>query len=189
MNNAFVLKNMFIFGAIGIILFLFFTNNSNPATIIENTKPQEYMCGLQAINYDEHGKPQQNLYADRWEFIKDKGNSKLTKPKVIVYKSATEIWHLTADNATAWHANLQDKISKVELYDNVRLSREPIADNPETVLTTTSLDYYPLDDKIYTDSFAKLEQPDLIISGHGLTGYLKQNWIELHEKVTTIYTH
>lgn len=152
------------------------------------TKPQEYMADLNIVNYDELGNPKQRLQADYWAFIPLNGRSDLEKPHVTIYKPNGDVWHLSANQALAWHPTMADKIIQLDLIANVIIERTAENDGTPTKITTENMQYIPQDKILSSADYITMQQPGIIISGQGMLGYLDKNRIELHDNITTVYT-
>lgn len=170
------------------MIYWFYVQTKTVGIKEQNNQPQEYMLNLHTTNYNVDGKPTESLQAEYWEFNPSIGCSSLTKPSVVVYKSTDEIWHLSSNKALAWHQTLHDKISKINMQEDVIIERPAHNEVTPVKVETNSLNYIPQEEKITSNDFVRMQQPGLVISGYGLLGYLDRNWIELHEKITTIYT-
>lgn len=188
MKAGMVLKNIIIFGSLFAVVYWFFTQTNNTQYMPTKAKPQEYMSTLQITNFDDAGKPKQAMQAEYWEFVHSAGNSELIKPHVAIYKPNGEVWHLSSNRAVAWHPTINDKVTQVDMMDDVVIERPQQAQTTALKLKTSELQYIPDEEVIRTKQFVSLEQPGLNISGYGLLGYLDRNWIELHDKINTVYT-
>ncbi len=160
-------------------------HHANPQR--ERGKPQEYMSNISICNYDVNGKIKEHLTAEYWAFIPKSGSSILQMPRVTMYRTEGDVWHLSANKALAWHATMRDKITQLDLSDNVLAERT--ADNgaiPTKIITET-LQYFPPKEMLTTNDRIAMQQPGITISGIGMLGYLDKNWIELHDQITTTY--
>ncbi len=151
-------------------------------------KPQEYMQQLSVTTYTEEGKEKNILQAAYWEFIPDRAYSYLTQPFLTVYKTNGDIWYLSASKALAWHPTIRDRITKLDLQDGVIIERPEFNHAIPTKIEALAMQYLPDKETISSDEFVSMQQPGLFISGYGMLGHLEQNRIELHDKITTIYT-
>lgn len=161
-------------------------SQTNHQPYVKN-KPQEYMAKITITNYAETGSPKEKLQAEYWEFMPNEGRSDLKKPFVTVYKLNGDIWHLSANKAIAWHQTIGDKISKIDLSEGVVIERPALNHATPTKIETLALQYTPSEEMISSKEYVSMQQPGLTISGYGMLGYLDRNWIELHEKITTVY--
>lgn len=182
------LKNLVIFCCLFSLIYWFYIQTKAPRYENSPNQPQEYMISLETTTYNLDGKPKESLRAQFWEFNATTGYSDLTKPVVTIYKETGEIWHLSANKALAWHATLQEKISKINMREDVLIERPEHNEITSLTVKTLALDYFPDKEMISSEEFVTMQQPGLTISGHGLSGYLNRNWIELHDKITTVYT-
>lgn len=170
------------------MIYWFFLQTKTMQHEPKKIKPQEYMYKIQVTNYNEDGQPKEILHADYWEFKPSVGCSDLLQPFLTVYKPNGEMWYLSAKHALAWHTSMSDKITKIDMLDDVVIERPEINQATPVILKTLALQYIPDEEKISTKEFVSMQQPGLTISGYGLLGFLDRNWIELHDKITTIYT-
>jgi len=184
-----ILKNSIIFLTLIALIWWLYMQNQQPSHTQDKAKPQEYMAMLTITNFNETGKPKETLRADYWAFVPSNGRSDLNNPHVTVYKPNGDIWHLSAHKALAWHLTLGDKITLLDLSEQVLVERT--ADNfaTPTKITTDNMQYIPNKEMLTTKAFISMQQPGLTISGHGMHGFLNNNRIELHEKITTVYSH
>lgn len=153
----------------------------------DQTKPQEYMSNLVVANFDETGHLKEKLQAEYWAFIPRSGSSILQMPHVTVYKENGNVWHLSALKALAWHPTMRDKITQIDMSDNVIIERTAENDAVPTKITTDELRYFPPKEMLSSDSLITMQQPGISISGVGMLGYLDKNWIELRDKISTVY--
>lgn len=170
------------------MVYWFYTQSNTTVLNHKKDKPQEYMLQISTANYDEFGKIKESLSADYWEFNPNLGCSDLGKPHLTVYKQNGDIWHLNANKAVAWHPKINDKITKIEMQDGVVIERAENNQATPVKIETFALQYTPGTEIVTSTHFVSMQQPGLTISGYGLLGDLNRNWIELHDKITTIYT-
>jgi LPS export ABC transporter protein LptC len=184
---ALLLKNAaVIFCLIGMIWWFHLQNRSLPHDE-RHTKPQEYMAKLTITNFNEVGKPKEKLQADYWAFVPNNGRSDLRKPYVTIYKANGDVWYLSAKTAMAFQPTLADKITEIDLLDNVVIERSAENHATPTKITTESLQYFPKEEKVTSSDYISMLQPGIMVSGKGMLGYLDKNWIELHDDITTVY--
>lgn len=182
------IKNAFIVLALFGMIFWFFLQKQPLQPAAQRKKPQEYMARLIITNYNEAGAPKEQMSADYWEFIPINQRSDLTNPKVKIYKPNGDIWFLSARKALAWHPTIGEKITQLDLTGDVVIERPAENNATPTKINTLALQYFPAEKKVTSTEFVSMQQPGIQISGVGLLGYLEQNWIELHDKITTVYT-
>ncbi len=188
MKAAVLFKNAIVFCSLFAMMYWFYTQSHSSSYKSTSSKPQEYMTDWHVVNFDPNGKPRQAMQAQYWEFVHAQGHSELVLPHVTIYKPNGDIWHLSSNRAIAKHATINDKITQVDMLDGVVIQRPVHGETPPMTVRTLELQYMPDEEKISSQQFVSLEQPGLTISGHGLLGYLDRNWIELHDKITTVYT-
>lgn len=170
------------------MIYWFYIQSKTTENFDTQPKPQEYMLNLSSTKFNVDGKPKELISAEYWEFDPTHGCSDLTKPFVTVYKPNGDIWYISANKALAWHRTISDQISKIDLLAGVNIERPALNNATPIKIETSALQYTPDQEKISTDEFVSMQQPGLTISGYGMIGYLDRNWIELHEKITTVYT-
>ncbi len=170
------------------MVYIFYMQTRMPVYKPRKAKPQEYMQNLVITNYNENGLVKNVLQAQRWEFIPNNGRSNLFKPQVVLHKPNGDVWYLNSARALAWHPTIRAKITLIEMLDGVVIERPPINDATPVKIETRALQYEPDQEKISSTEFVSMQQPGLMISGYGMHGFLDRNWIELHDKITTIYT-
>lgn len=188
MRVGLAVKNLIIFVSLFCMVYWFYIQTKAPRYTQLKSKPQEYMHNLRIINFDKQGKPKEAMHADYWEFNPQVGCSDLIKPHVTVYKPNGDIWYLKSNKAFAWHPTISEKVTKIDMQDNVVIERPAINQTTPIKMETLALEYLPDQEMISTKEFVRMQQPGLTISGYGLVGYLDRNWIELHDKITTIFT-
>jgi LPS export ABC transporter protein LptC len=169
------------------IYWFYMQTKTEPYTATQN-KPQEYMDNLQSTKFNILGMPKESIRAQHWEFNPSMGYSDLMQPHVTVYKPNGDIWFLSSQKALAWHKTISGQITKVDMLDGVIIERPEQDQTTPIKMETLALQYTPEQQMITTKEFVNMQQPGLTISGYGLLGYLDRNWIELHDKITTIYT-
>ncbi len=176
-----------ILGLLGMIWWFHLQNR--PALQAQTqSKPQEYMLQLNITNYNESGALKEILRADYWGFTPSQGRSDLLKPYMIVYKPNGDVWHLSAQQGSAWHPTMGDKITQIDLNSKVILERTAENAGTPTIITTEQMQYFPGQDMLSSKEFIAMQQPGIMISGVGMSGYLDKNRIELHEQIRTVYT-
>lgn len=151
------------------------------------SKPQEYMANLTITNYSAYGQPKESLSADYWAFVPNNGRSDLNNPRVIVYKANGDVWRLSAQKAKAWHPTLGDKITKLDMLEHVTLERTADNNAIPTKITSENMQYFPKDEMLTSKDYVHMQQPGLLISGQGMSGFLDKNQIKLHDNITTVY--
>ncbi len=182
------MKKLVLIVALVGMLWIFWQQRSvvkNPEQDI--VRSQEYMHEISMVSYTPTGTIKQMINAHSWEFIPLEKKSNVIEPHVIVYKPNGDIWDIKAQSAYAWQESLQDKVEQVDLIDQVVMQRACNSKYTPTKITSNAIAYYPLQEKITSESQVNLEQPDLYISGVGMIGYLDKHWIKLNERTTTIH--
>lgn len=187
MKSLAVVKNLLIIFSIVAMVWWLHLQNKHIQPTKEHGKPQEYMSNITIANFDINGNIKERLRADYWAFIPRSGTSILQMPHVIVYKENGNVWHLSAIKALAWHPTMADKITQIDLSNNVVVERTAENDATPTKITTDTLQYFPPKEMLTTDAYIAMQQPGITISGIGMLSYIDQNWIELHDQISTIY--
>ena len=149
--------------------------------------PQEYMKDVQVTHFTENGKVKDKIKASFWAYLPDKKISEISAPRLSIVKSDNSFWHVNAKYGIASHPTLQSKVTKLELKDNVVVSRPETHEITPITVTTEQMYYYPGNEYVQTDKFVKMIKPGLEITGTGLEGYLDKNWVELQNDVKTTY--
>jgi len=182
-----VLKNGLIFCCLIGMLWWFYVQSQSSNPVPTRAKPQEYMSFLTITNYSEVGRPKEKLQADYWEFIPNHGRSDLSNPFVTIYKDNGNVWLLSAKKALAWHPTIGDRITQLDMVENVVIERTADNGATPTKVATQAMQYFPSKGLISSSEYVSMQQPGLLISGYGLSGYLDKNRIELHDNITTVY--
>lgn len=184
---ATLFKNLIIILALIGMVYWFYVQSQTSRQVNIKGKPQEYMAQITITNYAETGSPKEKLQAEYWEFVPAAGRSDLIKPYVTVYKLNGDVWYLSANKAVAWHRTIGDKITLIDMSEGVVIERPALNNATPTKIETLALQYTPSEEMISSKEFVSMQQPGLTINGYGMLGYLDRNWIELHEKITTVY--
>ncbi len=169
-------------------MIIFYLQTRTERTTTKQSKPQEYMTQLTVSNFTAKGNAKEILTAEYWEFLPEQGCSDLVKPHVTVYKPNGDVWHLFANKAIAWHPTINDKVTKIDMKEGVIIERPALNNVTPIKVETLAMEYTPENDMITSKEYVSMQQPGLTISGFGMRGYLDRNWIELHDRITTIYT-
>lgn len=169
------------------MVYWFFMQSRTNNFEYKKEKPQEYMANIMVTNYNFFGLPKEQLEAEYWEFLPKLEQSQLIKPHVTVYKINGDVWHLSANKAIAWHKTINDHITLIDMSEGVVIERPAVNNATPTKIQTLAMQYKPSEEMISSKEFVSMQQPGLTISGYGMLGYLDRNWIELHEKITTVY--
>ena len=170
------------------MVYWLYTQTNTVSFTPKKYKPQEYMIQISTTNYDDLGNIKDSLSADYWEFNPALGCSDLSKPHVVVYKPNGDIWHITANKALAWHPKINDKITKIDMQNGVVIERVEDKQTTPIKIETLALQYTPATKMVTSTEFVSMKQPGIMISGYGMLGDIGNNWVELHDKITTIYT-
>lgn len=187
MGYAGIIKNSIIIGCLIGSVWWYNLQNRPFAHVTQQSKPQEYMANLTIINYGDNGEPRQKLQAVYWAFVPNNARSDLQQPHVIIYKPNGDVWHLSAYKAIAWHTKLGEKITQLDMLENVLVERTAENNATPTKITTQTMRYLAQNKQLSSEDYVYMHQPGLTISGKGMLGYLDKNWIELHDHITTVY--
>lgn len=160
------------------------TSHSNNYT---QHNQQEYMDNLTVTHFNELGAIKDQITASHWEYISSLQYSTLTNPKLFLFKATGAQWIIQAKHAKAWHLTIDSKIDKLELKNQVIMSRLPANNFIPLSMTTEQIFYFPNKDFLETTKYVELKKPGLFLSGIGLKGYLAKDILKLLNNVTTNY--
>lgn len=184
-----ILKNtIYVFLAIFLGIYLFKDDSTNKKSIDSISElPQEYMRNVDITHFNEQGNIKDNITASFWAYLPGQKMSQILEPRLSLIKENNHVWHIKAKHGIALHPSLQSKVTKLELEDNVTISRPKSLDIAPIDVITQKLDYFPDKEHVQTREFVKMIKPGLQITGTGLEGYLNKNWVELQSNVKTTY--
>lgn len=168
-------------------MFLIFSwDNSEQPALQAIQHPQEYMKGIAMRAFTEEGTLKDELEAAYWAYLPEFSESKLTAPRLTVYKPDKSIWHIVAQEGTVHQPKL-GAIEQVELRENVVVERPALPTLPPIKVETSLLRYQPKTEYAETDQYITLSKPDLKITGVGMRAFLDKNSVEILNDVKTYY--
>lgn len=181
------MKYVVLLALVGMFWLFYKQNACTTKPTAGRIQAQEYMARLSITNFTAAGTPKEKIAAQSWAFIPSEGKSNLFNPTIIAYKENGDVWTMSAKRAFAWHKSLQDKIEQIDMLEQVIIKRGEGAKFTPTEITTEEMQYFPKEDKVISPTLVTMRQPDIFISGYGMLGYLDKNWVQLHDRTTTIY--
>ncbi|HMV53314.1 MAG TPA: LPS export ABC transporter periplasmic protein LptC [Rhodocyclaceae bacterium] len=123
--------------------------------------PDYIVDKLNGKRFDEKGKLQYSLIADRMIHYPDDDTTELMNPRMVHTGRKEPL------RASATRANLSKDGKVVTLIDNVKLIREATAGRPEMTLTTSTLTLRPDDETATTDAPVTITHGKSVIRGTG----------------------
>lgn len=173
---------------IGMLWFFYQQHHNSGTSSMKHVQVQEYMKKISIVEYNETGVPKQKISAYSWAFVPAEKQSKIVAPKINLYKPNGDVWEIEAKKAYATHPTIQAKIESIAMYDSVKITKQD-AEQPTAAssMTTEELHYYPAEKKVTSEVLVTMQQPDLLITGVGMLGYLDNSWVQLFDRTTTIY--
>lgn len=123
--------------------------------------PDYVVDNLNGKRFDDHGKLQYSLVADRMVHFADDESTELTNPRVLHLGRGTPL------RISAAGADLSKDGKIVTLNENVRLVRDATRDKPQMTLTTTTLTVLPDDEFASTAAPVTLTHGKSVVNGTG----------------------
>lgn len=175
---------------VGMLWFFYQQHHSSAKTSMKHTQVQEYMKKISITDYNETGAPKQKINAYSWAFVPTEKQSKIVAPRITIYKPNGDVWEISAKKAYAQHPTIQSKIESIAMHDHVKITKLDVVKNSSlSEMTTEELHYYPAEKKVTSNVLVTMQQPDLLITGVGMLGYLENSWVQLFDRTTTIYNN
>lgn len=185
MTNKLIRNASIFLLVVGIIMAIsYYQSKSKLKSSFVSKSAQEYMTGFSVTHFTESGDLKDTLTASSWAYLPDKQYSKLEAPILSIMKS-DGLWHVSANQAYAWHKTLDQKPDKIDLWDNVVIERPEQAQLEPVLISTEKLIYFPEKEDIETDLPISMVKPDLTLTGVGMQGNLNNNFLQLKSEVKT----
>lgn len=169
---------------IGLMIFFYTKYKLSPVKYYSPPAAQEYMKGVTVHQFANTGQLSSTMTSKYWAYLPEKALSQLEQPTLTMVSKTDSMWTVQSQFGHAHHPSIDDKISHIDLWDQVEI------DHPHESpvhMTTEALTYHPNKAFVETTFPVKMYKPGLTITGEGLNGYLESNWVELLNNVETIY--
>ncbi|ATE58672.1 LPS export ABC transporter periplasmic protein LptC [Thauera sinica] len=133
-----------------------------PGQIEPQTGPDFAASNTRIVGYAHDGSQRYELLAERLEHFPADDTTRLTQPRLTVFRPGTE-FHVTAANGKVSPGGEQ-----IDLSGDVRARRSRSADAPELVLASETLTVWPDPQSARTDQPVRLTQGQTIADALGL---------------------
>lgn len=149
--------------------------HSNVISVIPTHEmPDGFMEDVNALIIDKQGNPSMKIETPRMLHFTKQDTSELIDPRLTIYRQTPEPWHISANFARA-----QDGIHRVVFWDDVIMKHAADTKNPDTLIRTPKLSFYPLEQRAETDAFITLSQPNMLIRATGMKADMEAGSVKL----------
>lgn len=168
--------------SISSILAIFTAKKLTKIRISSVNHPDFFMHNVTYTKFNQEGNIRNQIHAKKITHLTQANTYLFANPHVIMNNPHEQPWHITADQGKSELGK-----TKVELWENVKITKAADDHNPDFDIATTAITIYP------ETKFAETNQPVTIIqTGNitksiGATADFKRGVISLLEKVEGVY--
>jgi len=144
--------------------------------------PDAIVKGLNFTQYDKQGKRSKVVFTPEMHHFNKNNSNVFEHPLITLYREQEAPWTIKA-----WHGKSIDGSNKITLWKNVVLYQAASANNPERMVTTDKLNYYPNKQYADTEQEVQIQQAGLLVKSKGMHAYLDKDTIELLDHVRGRY--
>lgn len=158
--------------------------NVRPETFMERQANDEagntidfFVVDARAHQFQEDGKLQYEMTAEKLEHLKDSDITLLDKPDLQLYRGTQHPWHVRSDKG-----EVAPEGKQVELIDNVRIARTDAKNRP-TVITSSRVTVFPDREYAQTQQAVRIEAANGVTTAQGMKAYMNDGRINLLSNV------
>jgi lipopolysaccharide export system protein LptC len=155
----------------------------------EANVPQWFAVNASSVNFDESGKPKNQVLAEKLTHFDKQKQTEIVAPEARMFNVDAPPWQLQADAGLAKHASALEDMREMDLLGNVIIWREEAPDAPISELTTEFLKFFPEEEYIETDALVNFRYGLHSTSALGMTADLKTEHIKLLNQVQSQYVN
>ncbi len=146
-------------------------------------RPDIFMQDVKVVETDETGKVVKHLTSPKLVHYPKDDKTQITQPVYVVYQdNQKQPWVIKATMGTSYNGG-----KKIVLQDNVNIHESQGTNNQDTLITTSSLTYFPKKDLASTKKPVTIQKPNLKITAIGMNAFLAEKRVDLLSNTRGIY--
>ncbi|MBS0290135.1 MAG: LPS export ABC transporter periplasmic protein LptC [Proteobacteria bacterium] len=171
-----------------IIIFIYHKHSPN-TVFYTNTQPviEHALQGIKAKRFDSEGNLLQELRMNTWLRYQHDLTSHLKAPNLTIYYPNGEVWGIVAQQGQSFQQQINGKLEKLQLSENVAVKRLNKANNSWYELKTQNMLFYPHQSTATTEDNVLVTGNGMKIQAKGMHANLKDHTIEFLKNVKTYY--
>lgn len=169
------------------ILFLRLPSQQKTPLPLEKKIIQESMKGVQAQRFDQDGKLIQVATMESWFHYKDDPTSQMRFPTLKIFHQDGSMWDICADKGESFQAQINGKLEKLKLSENVVVQQLGGTNFFWWELKTQHLLFFVKNPMAFTEDPVIVKGPDLLIRANGIRAYFDRQYLEFIKDVETRY--
>lgn len=148
---------------------------------------EESMTDVQAWRFDKEGRLIQAVKMQSWLHYKDQTTSQMILPTLKMYHLDGSLWDISAQTGESFQTQIQGKLEKLQLSDNVTILRSTQENQDTWELKTQHLLFLTQNPTAITNDPVVVNGPGMKIHATGLRANLENNTLEFLKDVRTHY--
>jgi LPS export ABC transporter protein LptC len=148
---------------------------------------EQSMSGVNAKRFDKEGHLTQVVNMQSWVHYQGQNVNQMTKPTLKMIHQDGGIWNISAEQGEGFQIHAKSKLEKLQLSQDVVVTRSDSLKNTLWELKTQDLTYFPEQSSAMTDSSVIVNGPGVEIHAIGLRANLENHSVELLKEVKTHY--
>jgi lipopolysaccharide export system protein LptC len=177
----------FIISALGLSTFLYVRSDSTEQNTLKlsDTFPTAFGKNILITSYNKDGLMSSKI-ASPMVFHYTNNSTRFKHPHIILHELQTTTpknpWIITANEGLAEKGS-----AKITFWDDVRIAQKGLANQKDTLITTSRITYFPGKHFAETDQAITLIQDGVRLDSVGLRAFLDQKQFDLLSKVRGSY--
>jgi LPS export ABC transporter protein LptC len=148
---------------------------------------EQSMSGVNAKRFDKEGHLTQVVNMQSWVHYQGQNVNQMIKPTLEMFHHDGGIWNISAERGEGFQIDTKGKLEKLQLSQDVLVTRTDSLKNTMWELKTQELTYFPEQSSALTDSSVIVNGPGIEIHAIGLRANLENHAVELLKEVKTHY--
>ncbi len=148
---------------------------------------EQSMLGVNAKRFDKEGHLTEVVNMQSWVHYQGQDVNQMTKPTLKMFHHDGGIWNISAEKGEGFQIQTKGKLEKLQLSQDVLVTRTDSLKNTMWELKTPELTYFPEKSSALTDSPVIVNGPGIEIHAIGLRANLENHAVELLKEVKTYY--
>ena len=136
--------------------------------------PDSFAEQIHVTQFNDDGSLREQLFSPKVIHYLADDLTNITTPNIIYYVPNKPVWTINSE-----YGQSRNAYHTIELWDHVTLHQAASKDKKETALFTHHLNYFPKQDRAYTQAQVTLEQPGVHITAKGMQAFLTEQRIQL----------